>query len=163
MKRNIVIAILLILSNLVFAQKEKPGQTISRFPADKAKQVNPDTHLVLAFPSEPNLGKSGQIRIYDATDNRLVDVLDLSIPPGPTIGIKAPAAPPYTTIPYEYVPGHFTNANTKPGTPSGGAVATPDNYQLTIIGGFTDAFHFYPVIVRGSVATIYPHNNLLDY
>jgi hypothetical protein len=31
------------------------------------------------------------------------------------------------------------------------------------IGGFTDAFHFYPVIVHGNVATIYPHNNLLTY
>ena len=34
---------------------------------------------------------------------------------------------------------------------------------MTIIGGFTDAFHFYPVIVRGNIATIYPHNDLLTY
>jgi pectin methylesterase-like acyl-CoA thioesterase len=157
MKRIIVIAALLILCNSLFAQ------TTSLFPADKAKQVNPDTHLVLAFPSEPTLGKSGQIRIIDGADDRLVDVLDMNIPPGPTTGNKTPAAPPYTTVPYEYVPGHFTNANTKPGTPSGGAVATPNTYQLTIIGGFTDAFHFYPVIVHNNVATIYPHNNLLEY
>jgi pectinesterase len=155
MKRNIVITTLLILCNLVFAQ------TTSLFPADKTKKVNPDTHLVLTFPSEPNLGKSGQIRIYDSADDRLVDVLDLSISAGPTTSDKTTA--PYTTIPYEYAPGHFTNANTKPGTPSGTAVATPDNYQLTIIGGFTDAFHFYPVIIHGKTATIYPHNNLLDY
>lgn len=38
-----------------------------------------------------------------------------------------------------------------------------DTYQLTIIGGFTDAFHFYPVIIRDSTATVYPHNNLLEY
>ncbi len=163
MKRSIVIAALLVLCNSLFAQKETPGQTVSLFPADKARQVNPDTHLVLTFPSEPTLGKSGQIRIYDAADNRLVDVLDMNIPPGPTTGIKAPATPSYTTIPYEYVPGHFTNANTKPGTPSGTALATPGTYQLTIIGGFTDAFHFYPVIIHGKTATIYPHNNLLDY
>ena len=50
-----------------------------------------------------------------------------------------------------------------PGTPSGVAVATQATWQLTIIGGFTDAFHFYPVIIHGTVATIYPHNNLLDY
>lgn len=161
MKRNIVIATLLILCNLLFAQKEEHRQTISRFPADKAKQVNPDTHLVLTFPSEPTLGKSGQIRIYDAANDRLVDVLDMNIPPGPTTSNKTPA--PYTTVPYEYGSGHFTNANTKPGTPSGTALATPDTYQLTIIGGFTDAFHFYPVIVHNNVATIYPHNNLLNY
>jgi pectinesterase len=50
-----------------------------------------------------------------------------------------------------------------PGTPTGVAARTPATYQLTIIGGFADAFHFYPVIVRGNVATIYPHNNLLEY
>ena len=143
--------------------KEESHPITSRFPADKAKGVNPDTHLVLTFPSPPKLGTSGQIRIYDAADDRRVDVLDLSILPGPTVGVKAPARPPYTPAPYEYVSGHFTNANTKPGTPSGVALPTPDTYQLTIIGGFTDAFHFYPVIIHDNVATIYPHNNLLDY
>ncbi len=42
-------------------------------------------------------------------------------------------------------------------------MATPNTSQLTIIGGFSDAFHFYPIIVRGNTATIYPHNNLLQY
>jgi len=143
--------------------KEASGQTISHFPAHEAKDVNPDTHLVLTFPSPPTLGTAGQIRIYDAADDRLVDVLDLSIPPGPTAFVKTPERPPYTPVPYEYTPGRFANANTKPGTPSGVALPTPDTYQLTIIGGFTDAFHFYPVIIHDSVATIYPHNNLLDY
>lgn len=78
-----------------FVEKDSQ-QTTLRFPADKAKEVNPDTHLVLTFPSEPTLGNSGQIRIYDAADDRLVDLLDLSIPPGPTAFVKAPASPPYT-------------------------------------------------------------------
>jgi pectinesterase len=143
--------------------REVPDQTISRYPTHEAENVNPDTHLILTFPSPPTLGTSGQIRIYDAADDRLVDLLDLSIPPGPTVFVRAPERPPYTPVPYEYVPGHFTNANTKPGTPSGVALPTPDTYQLTIIGGFTDAFHFYPVIIHDTAATIYPHNNLLDY
>ncbi len=162
MRRNTVFAALFVLCGSLFAQKEDPRQPTSRFPADKAKGVNPDTHLILTFPSTPILGTSGQIRIYDAADNRLVDVLDLNIPPGPTTGVQVPAVP-YSTVPYEYVSGHFTNANTKPGTPSGIALPTPDPYQLTIIGGFTDGFHFYPVIIHGNAATIYPHNNLLDY
>ena len=147
----------------LFAQKEDSHQPASRLPADKAKGVNPDAHLVLTFPGKPTLGNSGQIRVYDAADNRLVDLLDLSIPPGPTTGIQVPAVPPYTRTPYEYVSGHFTNANTKPGTPSGIALPTPTTYQLTIIGGFTDAFHFFPVIIHGNIATICLHNNLLDY
>jgi len=131
------------------------------FPADKAQNVNPDTHLQLTFRSAPVLGKSGQIRIYDAADDRLVDLLDLSIPPGPTALTPSPSAT-YASVPYEYISGHFTNANARPGTPSGLAVADPEKYQLTIIGGFTDAFHFYPVIIHGYTATISPHNNLLE-
>ncbi len=138
---------------------ELPGQY---FPADGAANINPDAHLQITFQSPPVLGKAGQIRIYDAADHRLVDLLDLGIPPGPTAATPSPAAV-YTPAPYEYGRGHFTNANTKPGTPSGGALADPEKYQLSIIGGFTDGFHFYPVIIHENTATIYPHNNLLQY
>ncbi len=133
-----------------------------RFPENNARNVNPDTHLRLTFQSAPALGGSGQIRIYDAKDNHLVDLLDLSIPPGPTAPTPSPDAA-YTPVAYQYVSGHFTNANTRPGTPSGQAAPEPGNYQRTIIGGFTDAFHFYPVIIHDQTATIYPHNNLLLY
>jgi pectin methylesterase-like acyl-CoA thioesterase len=137
---------------------------VTLFPADSATGVNPDTHLIITFPGTPTLGSAGKVRIYNAADDALVDTLDLSIPPGPTMGSGAQARrAPYTPVQYEYVPGRFTNANTVPGTPSGVAVRTPPIYQLTIIGGFTDAFHFYPVIIHGNVATIYPHNNLLAY
>jgi pectin methylesterase-like acyl-CoA thioesterase len=159
----------LLLAGSVSAQRA-PAPII-RFPADKSVGVNPDTHLVLTFPTVPTLGKSGQIRIYDAADNRLVDSLDLSIPAGPAAaggrgGAPTPAAPAATMspVPYAYVIGpRATNANTVPGTPSGVAVPTPATSQLTIIGGFTDAFHFYPVIIHDNTATIYPHNNLLSY
>lgn len=144
-----------------FVNTNRAGAMPLRFPADGAVAVNPDTHLVLTFDETPVLGTSGQVRIYDAADDRLVDVLDIHIPAGPTKPNKLKV--PYTAVPYDYVSGHFTNANTKPGTPSGTALPTPDTYQLTIIGGFTDGFHFYPVIIHGNVATIYLHNNLLDY
>jgi pectinesterase len=141
------------------------AQGVSYLPANGRKAVNPDTHLSITFPGPPEIGKGGTIRIYDATDDRLVDTLDLSIPPGPTAGPGATGGRvPYTPVPYEYTPGRrATNADTVPGTPSGAAERTPATSQLTIIGGFTDAFHFYPVIVHGNTATIYPHNNLLTY
>jgi pectinesterase len=153
----------LICPNIASAQASSvlPGSVI-RFPADKATDINPDTHLQLTFQSLPVLGKSGEIRIYDATNNRLVDLLDLSIPAGPTKSIPSPSAT-YSPVPYNYSTSHLTNANTKPGTPSGIALPAPFNYQLTIIGGFTDGFHFYPVIIHDSTATIYLHNNLLEY
>jgi pectinesterase len=138
------------------------ADTIILFPADNARNVNPDTHLKLTFQSPPVLGNSGRIRIYDTSDDRLVDLLDMTILPGPTAPSTSLNAI-YTPTPYEYISGHFTNANTKPGTPSGFALPNSDKYQLTIIGGFTDAFHFYPVIIHGNTATIYLHNNLLTY
>jgi pectinesterase len=139
-----------------------PLAPVTQFPANKARNVNPDTHLQLTFRTTPLLGNSGQIRIYDTADDRVVDLLDLSIPPGPTAPTPSPFAT-YTPVPYEYVSGHFTNANTKAGTPSSVAAPDPGKYQQTIIGGFTDAFHFYPVIIHENTATIYPHNNILGY
>ncbi len=164
---QLTLSVYLILSGLsvssfVYSQASSvKSNIVIMFPENNASNVNPDTHLKLTFPGEPILGNSGKIRIYDAADNRLVDSLNLSIPPGPTTPNRKRV--PYTPVPYEYVSGNFTNANTKPGTPSGAALLTPDTFQLTIIGGFTDAFHFYPVIIHDSTATIYLHNNLLDY
>ncbi|MBN1566704.1 MAG: carbohydrate esterase [Acidobacteria bacterium] len=160
------VLLMILLSIIASAGVAPPARSDAgapvRFPADKSTNVNPDTHLKLTFQSPPVLGKSGQIRVYDAADNRLVDLLDLSIPPGPTQPTPSPSAI-YTPTPYEYISGRFTNANTRPGTPSGAALPTSDQYQLTIIGGFTDAFHFYPIIIRNNTATIYLHNNLLEY
>lgn len=139
------------------------------FPADGAANVNPDTHLVLTFESPPVLGKSGQVRIYDAADHRLVDTLDLGIPAGPDPdGPRAPSAthsanesplPPASL----FAPGHPTNADTPAGTAPGHPGPAPRDYQLTIIGGVTQGFHFHPIIIHGTTATIYPHNNLLAY
>ena len=151
----VMVGVVLVFAGLGF------GANVVLFPENGAKDVNPDTHLVVTFESEPVVGESGKICIYDAADDSLVDMLDMSIPAGPTEPNKVKV--PYAQIPYEYVSGNFTNKNTKPGTPSGTAKPTPGCYQLTIIGGFTDAFHFYPVIVHGNTATIYPHNNMLEY
>jgi len=191
MKTNSLLSLTALFLSLAGSLSAQPA----RFPVDQAKGVNPETHLVLTFTSAPTLGTSGQIRIYDAADNKLVDTLDLSIPASPPRGggrAGAPgfgsggpraggsggsanaaavaaagggtagsaARPPFI---YTYAPTTATNANTVPGTPSSSLPATPATAQLTIIGGFSDAFHFYPIIIHGNTATIYPHNNLLSY
>jgi pectinesterase len=155
-------AILWLLCHLFSLAGTVSGNPGVLLPSPGSRNVNPDTLLRITFPSAPILGKTGQIRIYDAADNRLVDLLDLSVPPGPSAPTPSPSAI-YAPVPYEYVRGRFTNANTKAGTPSGGALPTSDKYQLSIIGNFTDAFHFYPVIIHGNTATLYPHNNLLQH
>jgi pectinesterase len=148
--------LLLLLASSAVAQ--------TLFPSNGARAVNPDVQLKLTFSQPPLVGKSGKVRVYDAANDRLVDTLDLSIPTGPTerAAGAATTAPYLTSYNYERatVP---TNANTRPGTPSAGAEPTPNKYQLTIIGGFTDGFHFYPIIVSGNTATIQLHHNLLEY
>src|SRR6185295_2306041 len=135
------------------------------FPLDGATMVNPDVQLKLTFKSKPRVGASGTIRIYDATSGRVVDTLDMSVPPGPTKPVDpAVRAKNYLSFPYPYDrASRPTNRDTKPGTPSAGAVPTSNQYQLTIIGGFTDGFHFYPITVDGTTATIHPHHDLLEY
>jgi pectinesterase len=153
--------ILIAALSVVFAGSAAFAQTL--FPANEAKNVNPDVQLKLTFNEPPTIGKSGRVRLYDAANDRLVDALDLSIPPGPTERATGAAlTAPYLSTPYNYERSVIpTNANTKPGTPSAGAEPPPVNYQLTIIGGFTDGFHFYPIIVTGNTATIQLHHNLL--
>lgn len=137
---------------------------VAYFPARGASGVNPDTHLVLNFPDAPVLGDSGFIRIFDAQSGECVDSLDLSIPAGLTESRRYGPECDYAKVPYDYSRDFVaTNKNTLPGTPSGTAEPTPRDMQLTIIGGFTDGFRFHPVIIHGNTATIYPHNNLLEY
>jgi hypothetical protein len=145
---------------VLLAAKRGEARTaaVTRFPANNAVRVNPDTHLVLTFSSPPALGKSGQIRIYDAADHHLVDTLDLSIPAGPDpsrrlSGPQPPGIPLDPAVP------------TSPTTTTPAVRMTPadlHNYQLTTIGGLPEC-HFYPVIIHDNVATIYPHNNVLKY
>src|ERR1700678_727431 len=161
MKPCSLIHVACVLFTLVpLAARHGDAQTaaVIRFPTDKAVGINPDTHLVLTFSAPPTLGKSGQIRIYDAADHHLVDTLDLSIPAGPDPSHRIPAAAVQT-------PAADSNVPTSPTTTTPAVRTTPTDlrqYQLTTIGGLAD-FHFYPVIIRGNVATIYPHNNVLHY
>ena len=134
------------------------------FPKSGSANVNPDTHLTISFNSGIKTLGSGKIRIFDAVAGNLVDSLDLGIPSGPTEKREYAPDIDYARIPYDYRRDRMpTNRDTKPGTPSGTAEPNPPDYQLNIIGGFTDAFHFHPVIIHGNKATIYLHNNMLEY
>ena len=144
-----------------------PGlQAQARFPINGSSDVNPDVQLRLTFEKPPVIGKSGFIRVFDAANDKLVDELNMSLPPGPTERATGAAlTAPYISSPYPYaaLPVGRTNANTRAGTPTSGAEPPSAGYQLSIIGGFTDGFHFYPVIVDGNTAIIQLHHNMLSY
>ena len=159
MKKRIKFVVCCLMAVLpMLAQSE-----YTLFPANGSVEVNPDTHLSITFAREAKVGEKGFIRVYDKMNGRLVDQLDLSIPAGPTQ--RTPDAPDadYIKSPYVYESRSVTNKNTCPGTPS--SYNRPDHrrFQLTIIGGFSDGFHFYPVMTKGNKATIYLHHNLLEY
>ncbi|MGH9818959.1 MAG: pectinesterase family protein, partial [Pyrinomonadaceae bacterium] len=163
--KNFSLFVLSLVGTVLICFAAAPVAAQTLFPADRATMVNPDVQLKLTFMEPPRVGTSGKIRIYDAADDHLVDTLDMSIPPGPTKPVDpAIRAKEYLKFPYPYDRSFRpTNANTKPGTPSAGAVSASDQYQLTIIGGFTDGFHFYPITVNEKTATIHPHHDLLQH
>ena len=149
-------SIICVLLTAASADARTPA--VACFPANNAARVNPDTHLVLSFSSPAALGESGQIRVYDAADHHLVDMLDVTIPAGPDPSRRV-AGQPAQGIPLD------PSIPTSPTTTTPAVRFTPadlHNYQLTTIGGLPD-FHFYPVIIHGNVATIYLHNNVLKY
>jgi pectinesterase len=132
-----------ILSQASQTPAAKRQAQFTTFPANGAKDVNPDTHLVLKFSGTPKTGNSGFIRIYNAADKSLVDTIDMRI-----------ASSPY---PLGRNPKN-TNGETK-GPDSNAALG--GTFQTTNVGGHQ--FYFFPIIVHDNVATIYPHNNKLQY
>lgn len=156
---------LLFLFTCLFACHVWADNGVTLFPANGATNVCPDTQLSITFPDEVTLGNKGLIRIYDCATGKLVDQLDMSIPPGPTESQPRNPDAIYTPVPYQYILQNITNRNTKAGTPSGAAEKAKDlgKYQLSIIGGFSDGFHFYPIMIHGRKATIQLHHNMLEY
>ena len=156
---------LFLLALPILAACSTEAADISVSPAPGARNVNPDTHIVISFAEAPELGTEGVIRVWDAASGELVDSLDLSIPAGLTRSRLYGPECDYIKTPYDYTRETVaTNRNTVPGTPScPSAEETPRDMQLTIIGGFSDGFRFYPVILHENTATIYLHNNMLEY
>ncbi|MGM9970850.1 MAG: pectinesterase family protein [Anaeroplasmataceae bacterium] len=134
---------------------------ISIFPKNNSNEICIDTNLIITFNKKPILNNKGFIRIYDYDTDKLVDELDLSIPFGPTSPRNNPQAKYMYN--YQYKDEYITNKNTKAGSLSMEYKNSPDNYQLTIIGGFKEGFHFYPVIIKDNKALIQLHHNLLEY
>ena len=156
---NIVVAMILTSSYVCSAQN-----TITMMlPENGAVDVNIDTHLTLTMSEDVVIGQKGYITVYDKKTGKLVDRLDMSIPAGPTMGQPKNPDAQYTPVPYVYKSQNVTNRNTKAGTPSGVNAWDKRRYQLDIIGGFSDGFHFYPIISHGKTLTIYLHHNMLEY
>ncbi len=86
------------------------------FPANGRTGLNIDTPLSITFDRTPVVGNTGRIRIYKASDNTVVDTIDL------------------------------------------GAA-----FQLRTVGTNPTQLNYYPILVSGNVANIYPHAGVLAY
>ena len=161
MEKKVLIA-LGVLVNMVYVCQAQ-NAVVKMFPENGATNVNIDTHLTLTMSDDVVICKQGFVSIYDLKSGKLVDRLDMSIPAGPTKSQPKNPNAQYTPVPYLYKTQHITNRNTKAGTPSGINAWDTGHYQLDIIGGFSDGFHFYPIIPHGKQLTIYLHHNMLEY
>ena len=127
---------------------------VSFYPQENAQDINIDTHLVIVFDKTVKTGSKGIITVTDKTTRKVIDRIDMSIPAGPIEGQPKNPNAVYTPVPYIYKVENVTNRKTRPGTSSSAAKEDKCKYQKTIIGGFSDPFHFYPVICHGNKATI---------
>ena len=155
--------IFITMAAFIVCMKLLAQSPVGFYPKENAHNINIDTHLIIEFDQLVKAGTKGIVTVFDKTTNKVVDKIDMSLPAGPTEGQPVNPHATYTPVPYIYKSEHITNRNTRPGTPSGAAKEDKRKYQKTIIGGFSDAFHFYPVICHGNKATVYLHNNMLDY
>jgi pectin methylesterase-like acyl-CoA thioesterase len=112
------------------------------FPAADATAVCADTPLRLTFDAPPTLGTGGKIQIFDASNNALVESIDIGL-------------------------GRETGAtgNDLPGSrPKTLAAAIKLNYPTAIktIGGLPNC-RYYPVLIEGNEVGIYPRNGALGW
>ena len=91
-------------------------RAVALAPANAATGLNIDTPLSLTFDRAPVVGNTGRIRIYKASDNTVVDTIDL------------------------------------------GAA-----FQLRAVGTNATQLNYFPIIVTGTSANIYPHAGVLAY
>lgn len=122
-----------------------PGEMVGAelSPAPGTRGVNVDASLVLTFDAEPQIGTSGLSEITDLATGDVVDRIDMSVPPSP---LPTGRFPPNTNQEKIFALGRDSEM---------------DAYQVNTIGGVD--FHFFPVIVDGNTARLYPHNGALDY
>jgi hypothetical protein len=169
------LSLIAVLIVMVSACTKRQKFNLEVYPAINDVNVQPDTRLVIVFPegTTPTRGESGLICVYDAVTDTLVDKIDISIPDGPTTKPRAIQVDHNPATPYNYARSFIaTNRNTKPDTPSSPESQRSKDkrmkddstlYQISIIGGFTDGFHFHPVMIKENRVIIQPHHNMITY
>ena len=103
-------------------------------PASAATGRNPDTRLAITFNTAVTPGVSGFLRIYDASNNAVVDTIDFATATTLRDTLRATSTLSTLNLPV----------------------------QNKSIGGTTN-FNYYPLTVSGNTVTIYPRDGVLAY
>ena len=103
-------------------------------PTSAATGRNPDTRLAITFNTAVTPGVSGFLRIYDASNNAVVDTIDFATATALRDTLRATSTVSTLNLPV----------------------------QNKSIGGTTN-FNYYPLTVSGNTVTIYPRDGVLAY
>jgi pectate lyase/pectin methylesterase-like acyl-CoA thioesterase len=103
-------------------------------PVNAGTNLLSDTRLTITFNTAVSPGISGLIRIYDASNDTVVDTIDLVAATTLRNSLRAVSTLSTLNLPV----------------------------QNKSIGGTTN-FNYYPITVSGNTATIYPRNGVLAY
>ncbi|MGC4074708.1 MAG: pectinesterase family protein [Nibricoccus sp.] len=103
-------------------------------PVNASTGLLPDTRLTITFNTAVTPGVSGLIRIYDASNNSVVDTIDLVAATALRDSLRIVSTLSTLNLPV----------------------------QNKSINGTTN-FNYYPITVSGNTATIYPRNGVLAY
>ena len=110
----------------------------TRAPAANEANVHTDTRLSLSFDAPPAIGTAGKVSVYRASDDVLVDSIDLSNAPSAS---DTQAVLPRTNLEIDAL----------------GLGAMPEGAT------FARYVWYRPVSVKGSTASVKLHNNRLDF
>lgn len=110
----------------------------TRVPANNETNVHVDTRVSLSFDATPTIGTTGKINVYRASDDVLVDSIDVSA--------NVAASDTQTVL-----------AKTNLEIDALGLGAMPDGAT------FARYVWYRPVSVKGSTASVKLHNNKLDF
>ena len=110
----------------------------TRAPAANEANVHTDTRLSLSFDAPPAIGTAGKVSVYRASDDVLIDSIDLSNAPSAS---DTQAVLPRTNLEIDAL----------------GLGAMPEGAT------FARYVWYRPVSVKGSTASVKLHNNRLDF
>ncbi|MBW8893440.1 MAG: hypothetical protein JF617_15465, partial [Burkholderiales bacterium] len=110
----------------------------TRSPAANEANVHTDTRLSLSFDAPPAIGTTGKVSVYRASDDVLVDSIDLSTAPSAS---DTQAVIPRTNLEIDAL----------------GLGAMPESAT------FARYVWYRPLSVKGSTASVKLHNNRLDF